>query len=359
MKQVPIQQDNVTSLSADYFNDIPRELENLIQSAGIALATPPAGSDLNQAGKAVAVYAGGGDFYIGGGTANAQTLTPLGSHRQVPEYFAGLRVRFRPSASNTSTTVTLKLGDLDEVGVNIGQLDNGESPSVAIGDIAIGEVYEAVYDTTPDTLTNYWRIMSVVTKHVSGSGLVSERSFSQTKLSDPFEGSYISARVSDGLVYYNGTNGRRSAVDGSGTDIIDAPGTLYSLRNLNSGRGVSYIDGPGVQPVLQKRPSIFDVSSLVWAPSGVSFIWTSPTDIDLTGIPWPSNDADQRFFTVNLRYRLSASSNHFVCPVFCQLNNNGGTTRLTNITVISVLSPGDGTVTDQELFVSYDASDVD
>jgi hypothetical protein len=71
-------------------------------------------------------------------------------------------VRFKAIATNTATGVTVRLNGLSALSANVGQLPNGGTPSVPIGAIIADEIIEAVYDTTPDTLTEYWRILSPV-----------------------------------------------------------------------------------------------------------------------------------------------------------------------------------------------------
>src|SRR5512139_1845356 len=91
--------DKVTgnSLSADEWNQVPSEIQNVIESLGIALS----GVDLNQLGKAIAGYAGNGDFYTDSGVANAYVLSPIGLKKSPHAYVDGLRIRFRVGNSNT------------------------------------------------------------------------------------------------------------------------------------------------------------------------------------------------------------------------------------------------------------------
>jgi len=92
--------DKITggTLSAAEWNQVPSELQNVIEQLGLALSN----GDLNQLGKAIAGYVGGGDFYTGGGAANAQTLTKIGTKQAPAVLLDGLRVRWRPSVNNTA-----------------------------------------------------------------------------------------------------------------------------------------------------------------------------------------------------------------------------------------------------------------
>jgi hypothetical protein len=167
MKQIPVQQDDVTSLAASDFNQIPREEENLITSAGQSLSE----SDLFQMDKAVAVYASSGDFYTDGGSTNAFSLTPLDSKKSPHEYALGMRVRFKVANTNTATGVTCQVTGLSAISMHVGQLANGGTPSVPIGSMPANKIVEAVYDQTPDTLTNYFRINQVDDSEISDVSL--------------------------------------------------------------------------------------------------------------------------------------------------------------------------------------------
>jgi hypothetical protein len=97
------------TLTADEFNDIPAEEENLIESAGIVLTS----SDLYQEGKAVAKYASQVNFTIDSGAADAYVLTTVAPMQAPPAYEDGLRISFRPLNSNTGTAAaTLNFNSL-------------------------------------------------------------------------------------------------------------------------------------------------------------------------------------------------------------------------------------------------------
>jgi hypothetical protein len=90
------------NLTADEWNEVAKELENLITDTGNSLSD----LDLDQIGKAIAGMVAASDYYTAGGTANALTATKIGA-KQAPRTGAldavhdGLRVRLRPGAVNT------------------------------------------------------------------------------------------------------------------------------------------------------------------------------------------------------------------------------------------------------------------
>jgi hypothetical protein len=99
----------------DYFyanecNNIASEEENVILDAGITLS----GSDLHQISKAVANYAGSGDYYLDVGGVNAYVLQPIGLKQSPTEYQTGMRARFFPNSSNTNPIVTVNVNSLGE-----------------------------------------------------------------------------------------------------------------------------------------------------------------------------------------------------------------------------------------------------
>lgn len=88
------------TLTAAEWNEVPSELQNVIEAFGQILST----GDLNQLGKSIAAYAAAGDWYTGGGAADAYTATKLAGLQAPPDYFTGMVVRFRATANNTGAS---------------------------------------------------------------------------------------------------------------------------------------------------------------------------------------------------------------------------------------------------------------
>lgn len=122
MKPIALpKQDGISNQPADEMNGVFNELQNIITGSGQTLSA----GDNNQIGKAVAIYAAGGDYYIDSGSANTYVLTPISSKQAPPAYFDGMRARFIPANTNNgaSTASVASLGSknikTDLSGVNV------------------------------------------------------------------------------------------------------------------------------------------------------------------------------------------------------------------------------------------------
>jgi len=129
-------------LDADEWNQIPTEIQNVIEGLGITLS----GGDLNQLGKAIAGYVANGDFYIDSGIANAYDLAVVGSKQAPTEYTDGATFRFIPTNTNTdsSTAIVASLGIKTIKGVDGDNLVGGE--------LVVGTEMSLVFDAGGDIL---------------------------------------------------------------------------------------------------------------------------------------------------------------------------------------------------------------
>lgn len=107
-------------VSADEFNQVPSEIQNAIESAGITLSS----GDLEQFVKAVAHYAANSTFYTDSGSSTAYVLTPIGTNFSPPAYVDGLKVEFEIGNTNTDTATidvdglgAITITDSDTVGL--------------------------------------------------------------------------------------------------------------------------------------------------------------------------------------------------------------------------------------------------
>ena len=122
------------TLSSNEFNQIPNELEGLIEKGGLT----PNDTDLTQIAKAVSQIVADGDFYTTGGTADAITLSAV-SPRIAPTVLTnGLKARFISASDNTGA-VTVNLGGLGAKTVY------KRGANLVAGDIKAGGIYELVY----------------------------------------------------------------------------------------------------------------------------------------------------------------------------------------------------------------------
>jgi len=103
--------DKVTSgtLTAAEWNEVPSELQNIIEAWGQTLTT----ADLDQLGKGLAAYAAASQFYTGSGPADAYVATRITGIQAPPNYFDGMVVRFRVTNANTGASTV----NVDGLGV--------------------------------------------------------------------------------------------------------------------------------------------------------------------------------------------------------------------------------------------------
>jgi len=123
--------DKITgnSLTAPEWNQMPTEIQNIIESFGILLS----GADLNQLGKGLANYVSAGNFYLDAGVADAYSITVVGSRQSPTVYTNGMVVRFVPVADNLTTTPTVNVA-----GLGIKSIIPLGGGSVGVGDITSG-----------------------------------------------------------------------------------------------------------------------------------------------------------------------------------------------------------------------------
>lgn len=162
MKDIPTQADDVTSLAATDFNQIPDELENAIESSGQTLD----GADLFQIAKTSAIYSSMGDVYSVSGTPNSIILSAVNSRKEAPfsQFTIGTHVKFKAASYNTSTSmeVTPAGPGSTAVPVNMGYLSPGGTPSVPIDYFRPDYWYDLVYDYDSGGPLYYFRIEQVL-----------------------------------------------------------------------------------------------------------------------------------------------------------------------------------------------------
>lgn len=142
-------------LPAEQFVEIATELKNVLTSTGQTSST----LDLAQIVKAIAAYAHYGDFYTTGGTANAITLTSVGSLYAPTSYVNGMRVRFEVSSVNTGS-VTI---NVNGIGVRTASTISGSA--FTGGELPAGLHAEFVYDSSSNKFfySNHDIVKSVLT----------------------------------------------------------------------------------------------------------------------------------------------------------------------------------------------------
>jgi len=145
-------------LSATEWNQLPSEIQNIIEGLGITLS----GGDLNQLGKAIAGYVANGNTYTDSGAANAYVLSAIGSKQAPTAYTEGMRIRFQAANNNTGASTVNVAG----LGVKNIKTSSGSDP--AADDIATSLLTEAWYDvsagyfvlSTPADLSDFANLLS-------------------------------------------------------------------------------------------------------------------------------------------------------------------------------------------------------
>lgn len=156
MKQIPTQQDGLTSLAAADFNQIPLETQTIITSSGQALD----GNFTNQASRAIIDLGMNAGFYTDSGTANNIVLS--NSNNPAPTSLRdGIEVVFKAANTNTGAT-TLNLANLGAK--NILSQAGGV---LSANEITVDNIYQAIYVASDDSFRVKDKyIKSTITKTV-------------------------------------------------------------------------------------------------------------------------------------------------------------------------------------------------
>lgn len=125
---------------AEWLNSARAEVNNVILSTGDTLS---GSADTSQLGKSIAAYSCGGDFFSCTGAANTYALAVVGSKKAPTAYFDGMRVRFRPSANNTSSSTA----NVASLGAKNIYLKDGTT-TLRADNLSTNRDVELVYDTT-------------------------------------------------------------------------------------------------------------------------------------------------------------------------------------------------------------------
>jgi len=124
------------SLPATEWNQVPKEIQNVITALGISLTS----TDLNQLGKAIAGYVANGNFYTDSGVADAYVLTQIGSKQAPTAYTDGFGVVFRPGNANTGACTV----NVATLGVKSIKTAAGANPTA--GALVAGKLVLLTYD---------------------------------------------------------------------------------------------------------------------------------------------------------------------------------------------------------------------
>lgn len=132
--------DKVTgnTLTANEWNQLPSEVQNVIEALGIVLS----GADVNQLGKAIAGYVANGTFYADSGAANAYVLAQIGTKQSPTAYTDGMTIDFLPGNANSgASTVNVS-------GLGVKDIRDAAGNVLTAGALITTRPTRAVYNAT-------------------------------------------------------------------------------------------------------------------------------------------------------------------------------------------------------------------
>ena len=144
-------------LSSDEWNELPSEVQNVIESAGQTLTS----ADLQQLVKGIAKYCTVGDFFTGAGVVNAYTASVVAPMIAPPALVVGLKIRAIITITNTGAAT------LNSFGSGVINIKQPGGTALGVGELIGGTEYEFIYRTAPST---HWEVLDagvVVSEGVS------------------------------------------------------------------------------------------------------------------------------------------------------------------------------------------------
>lgn len=283
--------DKVTgsTLTATEWNEVPSELQNVIQALGITLSA----SDLNQLGKAIAGYVANGNYYTDSGIADAYVLSVVGSKQRAPSYTNGMMVSFIAANANTgaSTVNVASLGVKDIKGTG------GEDP--AAGDI--NGMVQLVFNSSSDRFelvnpkTNVIRQFEFIQSAKDSDSLVDHIGkyiqVAEYTAGNPINSTYkvkSGHATDDGVGIHNSTTGtlfHLELVPDTGLDVAVAG--VSSVIVDNSPRiqaAIDYLESQGGGILTSSSADRYPCQGVIDMKAGVTWEKTKLT-ADITGNP--------------------------------------------------------------------------
>jgi len=219
------------SLTADEWNDMPSELQNIIENFGIALSA----GDLDQLGKAIVNYVAQGSFYSVGGTANALELSPVGTNQGPTAYRDHMQVRFSPAAGTNTGAVTI-----DVNGLGVKDLLDQNGNALTTGELFNTREYSAVYFPNTDD----FRLQTYADK---SSSEIIQGSWTFTP-SQTLSGGFVSNGTStfNSPSTFNSSSTFNSPSTFNNSSTFNSPSTFASPARLNNNTFLQGKTGGGV-----------------------------------------------------------------------------------------------------------------
>lgn len=123
------------TLSSDDWNQLTREMENIIESQSITLSN----LSLDQAATAISEYSSQGDYYDSAAGSNDYVLTVISSKIPVESYIDGMRIRFTADFTNTGAAT------VDVIGLGQKAITFFDQEPLVAGEIVSGTQYTLLY----------------------------------------------------------------------------------------------------------------------------------------------------------------------------------------------------------------------
>lgn len=302
MRDIPNQVNGIDSLDDYEYNDVKNEIRNAITNTGQTLSS----GDLHQLSKSMAESAAYNDAYTDIGTQNNIVLDTQGSMQFPQSYVEGLRVRFRPAFVNSSSSVTARVGTLSTVPVSSSPSD---SPAVIPSSLNTNLYYEMVYTSTPNGLSKYFLITSMVQEDFLVPDTISSTELKNNSVikSKIANSSVDNDKLDDDIQLDKISGGSLGFTESSETILLDSSrmklGTDVQPYVDIKRRGIRF-DGsgsPGSVSGVFGRWAIYNVAAAISGASAVDPLWVS--DVDTTA--YPSSVVDDHLHSLGTIYTFS------------------------------------------------------
>lgn len=196
MRSVPAKATDDTYTADEFTEGVSQESQNLVLSSGQVLTA----ADLNQMGKAAAIYGGAGDFYTDSGGVNTYVLAPGGTRQTPPTLLDGMRVRFIAGNTNSgASTVNVN-------GIGVTPIEQGGSALVG-GEIVAGAIIELAYNTSNGSFTVVYGLLADLGLGTPGDIDTYDANGAPVRLAIGAEDEVLTVNGSGGLGYSPGVAG--------------------------------------------------------------------------------------------------------------------------------------------------------
>ena len=261
--------DKVTggSLSASEWNQVPSEIQNVIEDTGQVLS----GGDLSQLGKGIANYSANGYFYTDSGAADAHVLSVIGIKQAPTAYADGFTAVFRAGNDNTGATTV----NVETLGVKNIFYDGA---ALVGGEIVSGDLISIVYDNANGRFDLASKLQL---ENLPGGGALDLQVETATTSGTSHDYTSIQSWVKRITIMFDGVSTDSTSQiivqlgDSGGFEITGYTGTVSSITgaaasavltsgfNLYSIEAATYVHSGSITLTLQ------DPTNNTWAATGI------------------------------------------------------------------------------------------